>query len=376
MSKIQIISRHQNGCDWYRCVLPAIYLQKDIEWCKTNSIEMLWIAQQEHKIDCDILIYNKLIATDVSVLRSLQDKGMKIIVDIDDYWILSQNHAHYDQWMTKVFDNQKYSNAELTIQHITNADLVICTSMRLQEKVREYNKNTVVIPNALPFGEGIYQPGIREPHDKMGFLYAGGVSHLPDVQLLSGKFKRIGTDKSIIDYAEFIIAGYEQKKETRRMYNNREDYNAKNDKFTTETKSVKGPYDQMVNIFSYTNSYRVIPSAPVNKYLSCYDLADVSLVPLVDSSWNAMKSELKLLEAATRSIPCIVSNVSPYSDLRPCEGVMWVENADDWIPYIKKCIREPNWVKDMGHTSAKWIKEMYDLKVWNETRKQVFANLV
>jgi glycosyltransferase involved in cell wall biosynthesis len=363
--RIQIVARPSNGCDLYRCVLPAIYLQKDVAWSSRNSIEMLWIAQGEQKIDCDILIYNKLIGTSIDRLKYLQKQGMKIIVDIDDMWVLPPGHAHAKDWNGS-------GNDKLTVEHMKMADLVTCTSMRLQEAIRPYNKNTVVIPNALPFGDGVYQSGIREPHDKLAFIYAGGVSHLPDVELLRGKFQRIGTDKSITDKAEFILAGYEQM--SQKVYHTKADYEQLNDNYTI--KQIPGPYDQMVGIFKYTNSYKVIPTAHVTQYIKCYDQADVVLAPLVDNSWNGYKSVLKVLESASRNIPIICSNVPPYSDLRPCEGIMFVEKADDWIAYIRKCIKEPNFVQDMGYKLSDWVREDYSLTTWNETRKQLYSSLI
>jgi len=369
--RIQVVARHKQGCDWFRCVLPAIYLQKDIEWCKNNSIEMLWIAHDELKIDCDILIYNKLIATTIERLKHLKKNGMKIVVDVDDHWILPPGHAHYQQWMTCTEPGQTKSNSELTEEHMRLADVVTCTSMRLQEVIRKFNKNTVVIPNALPFGHGLYQQGIREPNDKMVFLYAGGVSHLPDVELLKGKFQRIGTDPYLVQRAEFVLAGYE--KEKQKLYKTKQDYEQRNSNFTT--KDIHGLYDDMVSIFKQTNSYKVINSEPVNKYISCYDQADVVLAPLVENTWNSFKSNLKVLEASSRELPIICSAVAPYSDLRPCEGIMFVEKSSDWIDYIRKCVKEPQWTKDMGLQLASWIREEYNLVRWNLVRQQLYSTL-
>jgi len=367
MAKIQIVARPNAGCDFYRCVLPAMHLQKDTEWCKTNSIEMLWIAKDEHKIDCDILIYNKLIGTPIHILKGLQKKGMKIIVDIDDLWHLPPGHAHERDWNGS-------GNNKLTEEHMKMADLITCTSMRLRETILPFNKNVVVIPNAVVFGQGDYKPSIREPHDKMAFIYAGGVSHLPDVELLSGKFKRIGGDPLIKRSAEFIIAGYE--KQTQKKYFTKEDYQQQNNNFKVE--QVVGYYDKMVNIFSYTGAHKVIRSLGVTKYMQCYDQADVSLVPLVDNRWNSMKSELKLIEAGCKKIPVIVSNVAPYSDVIEFqnEGAMLVNTPDDWIKYIKYCIKNPNFVTDAGEKLLNWTSDNYNLIKWNETRKQLFKSLI
>ena len=198
--KIQLVVRDKSGCEYHRIILPFSYMGKDPSWSSKHSIEMLFIAQDEHFIDCDILVYNKCIATPVEVLKQLQAQGMKIVVDIDDYWILPPGNPYAPQWNGS-------GNDKLTEEHIKIANLVICTSMRLQEKVRELNKNTVVIPNALPFGDGQFAPGEKIVTDKMSFLYAGGVGHLADVKLLEGKFKCVGYQ---IDYSFKYIAVYQK----------------------------------------------------------------------------------------------------------------------------------------------------------------------
>lgn len=364
MAKIQVIGRQNSGCDYFRCVLPAIYLQKDIKWCENNTIEMLWIAQDEWQIDCDILIYNKLIFTPIQVLKDLQSKGMKIIVDVDDYWVLPPSHIN-SQWNSS-------GNDKLTLDHIRIADVVTCTSLRLQEEIRKHNKNTVVIPNAFPFGDGVFKRSETIHEGNLTrFIYAGGVSHLPDIELLRGKFKRIGSDNFIRNNAEFILAGYDKAKQ-KKYYTNKDQQEQNNN---YEIIDARGPYDTMTSIFAQTRSHRVLSTLHVTEYLKHYDQADVALVPMVESSWNSMKSILKILEAATREIPVICSNVAPYSDLRPCEGIMFVESPDNWIEYIRKCIKEPEWTKEQGKNLANWIKAEYDLVTWNETRKELFKNL-
>ncbi len=373
--KIQIVARHQAGCDWYRCILPAIYLQKDIEWCKTNSIEMLWIGQDEWKLDCDILIYNKLISTPVSVLKQYQQQGMKIVVDVDDMWILPS-------WHTKDPQNRegnqwnKSGNAQLTQEHIEMADMVTCTSMRLQEEIRKFNKNTIVIPNAVPFGEGLYTDTNRVSSDKVRFLYAGGVAHLPDVKLLEGKFRKIASEPYIKDNAEFILAGYEKARKSTKEYRSKEDMDKGNENYTIKTEDIVGAYDYMKTIFSHTGSSRVIETLPVNKYISVYDQADVVLAPMVDDPWNHKKSVLKAIEAATRRLPLLCSSVPPYSDLKPCEGVMYVETPEQWLHYIRRCIKEPQWRIDQGQLLYEKMSKDYELTIWNQVRKEMFLSLM
>jgi glycosyltransferase involved in cell wall biosynthesis len=359
--KVQFVVQQHSGISYHRLINPMEFMKWDSE---EDSAEMLWIHEDEHKVNGDILYFNKFIAMDKSQLEVVKKKGIKIIVDIDDSWDLPINHIFYDMWT-------KLNNTKRVLDAVKLADLVICTTMRLQDKIRPYNKNTAVVPNAFPFGYDTYKPMPVE-HEKMGFIYVAGSTHLPDVELLRGKFKRIGSDSYIKSNAEFMLAGYEESKGMR--YKTKEDLLAKNGNYNII--KVRDVWDKMATIFSETGSYKIIPSTNLDEYINFYDQADVALIPLCNTDWNSYKSELKIVEAACKGLPVICSRVLPYSTLYGKEGIMWVERPDDWLTHIKYCIKNPNYVKDMGEKLSTWVKESYDLLIWNETRKQLFKSIL
>jgi len=356
--KVQFVVQGKSGIAYYRSINPMEFMQ----WDESDTAEMLWIGQDEHKIDADILFYSKFIGTDVEQIKLLKRKGIKIIVDVDDSWELPVDHPFYSTW-------QQRGNAQKIIENIKLADIVTCTTLRLQDKIRQYNKNTVVIPNAFPFGYDNYKP-MPISHEKMSFIYAGGSYHVYDIELLRGKFKRIGGDPYIKKNAEFILAGYEptyiEKFETRAQW----------EKQKPAKLQVSGVWEKMSNVFAQTNSYRILPSAQLDTYIDFYDQADVSLIPLRETNFNSYKSELKIVEAGCKGIPVICSKVLPYSTLYGKEGIMWIETSNDWIKHIKYCIKNPEYVKDMGAKLSEWVREDYDLIKWNKTRKELFKSLI
>lgn len=357
-NKYNTICSQGSGCDWHRIVQPMTYLTTGEE-CK-----LLWWGEDEINISCDILMYNKMCSSPIDILRIMKQNGMKIVVDIDDLPELPPQHVMYHSW-------QRNNSTQVVQEHMKLADVVICTSMLLQDKVREFNKNTVVIPNALPYSEYTPDP---QPRDKMTFMYMGGVTHLPDVKLLEGKFKRIGSDTWIKDRAEFILAGYEKSKRERRVNYRQADGTITPGETVTEEVH-DGPYDRMKNIFSYTNSYDIRPTLPLWEYMNHYDHADVALIPLEQTEWNRYKSTLKIAECGAKGIPAIVSKVEPYwPELKDAPGILWVEN-NDWLTPIKWCIKNLQKVKEMGHELREYCKEHYELMTWNITRKNVLDSL-
>lgn len=350
-----------SGISYHRLVNPFSYLDMgpDVE------LEMLFFGEDEHKIDCDILYYSKFLNTDPKFLKLLKDKGTKIVVDIDDHWVLPENHPNYIQWNANKM-------SEKIVENLKIADLVICTTMKLQEAVREHCKNTVVIPNAFPVGEECYMPVEKELCDKMKFIYVAGSTHLPDCKLLDGKFKRIGSDPSIKNKAEFILAGYEQTK--KRRYLTKADMVAKNNNFVEEDSW--GIWEKMRTIFKQTGSWSVQNSLSLDDYMNHYDNADVSIIPLVNTTWNSYKSTLKIVESGFKGLMTICSDVQPYNNLKPCEGIWWIDNKNQWGEAIKYCVKNPEYVKDQGKKLYEWITKEYDLFQWNAVRKQVLLNLV
>lgn len=358
--RVQFVVSPKSGLSYHRLINPMEFMQ----WDEGDSAQMLYVIEDEHLIDGDILYFNKFIGMEAPQLRSLQKKGIKIVIDVDDSWDLPVGHPFYPIWKHR-------GNREKVIDNLKLADLVICATDKLQTKVRELNKNTAVIPNAFPFGYDVYLPN-PGPRQKMSFIYVAGSTHLPDVKLLEGKFKRIGGDQWIKDRAQFILAGYEPTIVPK--YKTKADYKARNGNFVNS--KVTGVWDRMSSIFSQTNAHRIIPATDLDAYINFYDQADVAIIPLCDTDWNSYKSELKIVEAATKGIPVICSNVEPYKNLRPCEGVMWVEKPDQWIEWFKYCIKNPNYVKDQGAKLHEWMKEEYDLIKWNQVRKELFKSLM
>lgn len=358
--KIQVIVQQKAGISYHRFINPLSYMK----WPAGTTAEIIWVGDDEKNINCDILMYNKYCATSVNALKDMKKAGMKTVVDMDDLWILPKNHPNYDAW-------ERNRHSERIVEHLKIADLVICTSMLLQDKVREINKNTVVIPNAFPYGQEMYKPQ-PVPHSKMTFMYMGGSTHYPDVKLLEGKFRRIGSIPHIKNNAEFVLAGYEKAQAKRFL--TQMDKDADNEHF--QMIDIRGDYDKMATVFSHTGSHRVLPSVNLDEYINYYDQADVALVPLVSSEWNSMKSTLKIAEAGCKALPVICSRVQPYwPELQDAPGILWVDDKKNWLDHIRWCVDNPVQVIDMGRQLAEYCDKHYNLITWNQVRKQVIESL-
>ena len=112
---------------------------------------------------------------------------------------------------------------------------------------------------------------------------------------------------------------------------------------------------------------------PHTEYMNFYNEADVSIVPLHQSTFNCLKSNLKVLEAACKKIPVIASKVHPYDT---CPYVIHVEKQTDWYKSIKKLANDSIYRKELGQANYEWCNAYFNLDKWNVVRHQMYSSLI
>ena len=333
--RIITVGQRNSGVSFHRLFNPVIYLEK--EYAMMTDV----LTEKELDKGYDIVFINRYIAgTEVDELVRLRDKyGFKLVVDVDDYWHLDPWHILYGKYPYKK-----------VIDHIKVADLVICSNNDLAVHVDELNKNWIVIPNALPYGQDQFTD-VKTESDRVRFVYAGSVTHEKDIAILKNPMKRVASDVITKNNSRFILCGY------------------------SEDKQVANEWGRMIN--DYLCGFKIdgyIRSAlPVDQYMNFYNEADACLIPLVDSKFNSMKSNLKVLEAAVKNAPAIASNVKPYSD---CKYIIPVGHQGGWFTNIKKVVKDAIYRQEMGLANGEWCRQNFDLVKVNKLRSQVFESII
>lgn len=333
--RIITVGQRNSGVSFHRLFNPIIYLEKD--YAMMTDV----LTEEELDKGYDIVFINRYIAgMEVNEIVRLREKyGFKLVVDIDDYWYLDPWHILYGKYPTKK-----------VIDHIKIADLVTCSNNDLAVYIDELNKNWIVIPNALPYGEDQFTD-VKTESDRVRFVYAGSITHGKDIALLKNPMKRVATDVITKNNSRFILCGYSQAKE------------------------VANEWGRMIN--DYMCGFKVDgyirEALPVDQYMNFYNEADACLIPLVDSKFNSMKSNLKVLEAAVKNAVVIASNVKPYSD---CPYIIPVNHQSGWFENIKKVVKDAIYRQEMGIANGEWCRENFNLIKVNELRGQVFKSII
>lgn len=290
----------------------------------------------------DILFFNRVNRfCDGDLDKARELFGCKIAVDIDDYWNLPPDHIYHELY--------KRQEAPLIEANIRQADLVIASTSRLAEKAAKLNNNVQVVPNAIPFGEDQFTAE-REASERVRIFWAGGSTHEKDIDILRGPVRRLTAHKEMI---EMIIGGYSATSEGERYI-----------------------WDTMARSFTdgLRLPFQIFPGVPPDQYMNLYNNADICLVPLRGIEWNGYKSNLKILEAAVKKIPAIVSAVAPYIDDADAP-VIWVNKSSDWYKNIKTLIYDKSQREELGSLLNEWGRKNYDLREINGRRLAAFANL-
>lgn len=333
MMRILGISRIDSGCGYHRVVLPLGFMD-EIEGYVTNIPTIEVMAKQ-----WDLFFFNRFSPFDENLDLVRKELNAKVIMDMDDDWKLPASHIAYNAYQQL---NKRLEN------NIITSDIITCTNERLAEKIYPLNKNVHIYANALPFGSDQFHDHKIES-EFIRIFWCGSVTHEHDLAILRNPIRRLDNKK-----IQMVIGGY-----------------------NADNQLSKTTWDKMVNFFTNNKklNYKILNGLMPNEYMQLYMEADIMLIPLENSAWHSCKSNLKILEAAAKKIPCIVSNVEPYNRDKDAP-VLWVNNQSDWVKHINYLVNNKNAIKDYGERLFEWANKKYHLQNINKDRRRMFQNIV
>lgn len=325
------VTHKESGCGYHRVMLPLAFMN-DIKGYVTNYIT------EDKTDDWDILLYNRICQYDLNWKKTKELLGCQVVMDIDDHWQLPVNHLYYNTYQ---------DIAERIERNLMQADLVTVTNSNLLNKVKQFNDNVIVMPNALPYGLNQFND-TRVKSDKVRLFWCGSISHDNDIKILKEPLKRLQGRKDI----QMVMGGY----------NDSDAY----------TKSI---WDKMFSMFTGNLPSIKLHSASPTQYMDMYNYADIVLIPLEDSEWHACKSNLKILEAAAKRLPVICSNVAPYN-MDVDAPVLWVNNQKDWFRYINLLTNNPSLRENLGNELYAWASKRYNFQEINQQRYDAYKSII
>lgn len=337
-----------NSSAYHRIITPLALMGVD-DIHITNNILKCNFANY------DIFMYSRVSVLDYidQIKEFSREMGFKICLDIDDFWEVDPHHIAYA-------GNKEGDYVKEQVKHIMAADVILTTHSRLAAEIKPFNKNVYVLPNAIPRCEQFCIETI--PHHLTRLFWQGSVTHEEDIKLLQRPIECLN---KIAGKIKMVMAGVELDPEEevidgKIMHLTHSDvwYNMGLD-YTANTK----------------HQYKLIAGLPITDYYKAYAHADICLIPLLNTKFNSMKSNLKVLEAANLSLPVICSPVHPYLGL----PVIYAAGTKGWVSNITRLVESKDYQKEAGAELKEFCDIHFDFHKINRERRQILehtANLV
>lgn len=401
-----------SGCDWHRITQPLIHLGLSIKEMVLNGEKMSMELKAQHhaKFDfsperytlitsplgqlqstnldvikkteeylgsCSILLFNRTAGMAMEQLDMIRKKfGLKIVMDMDDYWQLNDDHAISKWW--------KDTNQEqIILDYLYFCDAIIVTTERLREKVLPHNPNCYVIPNCVDIMREVNDREFKTP---TRFGYVGGSTHVIDIKTIEKVFKHhsdidislCGFDNPIRDLLEKEEAKWKNPIYRNLQIKNGWHFPQWNGITRASDQIIKCPWNKMESMVSNggkNKNYHRVETKNLFTYMQHYDNIDVALAPLHACEWSSYKSSLKAYEAAAKGCALIAQRCAPFSDDLPEDVVTFCDTEQDWIEAIEKH-KNLDYTIEMAAKLQEWVRENRSYDVINKVRLDVFKQII
>jgi glycosyltransferase involved in cell wall biosynthesis len=405
MSKIRILAipPDSHGVGKYRILDPFKYIGDNYSDEFHVDISLDPENEDEFFKNYDIVVFHSFIhktnhEDNIKRIKFLKSNGIKVVMDIDDFWSPDQRHPMFNQIKQNELPRKKVEMMKLS-------DYITCTTEYFANTIRKKLniKNVFVFPNAIDPNEKQFQPNPIKS-DRIRFGWLGGSSHLHDLEIL-----RSGISSIIDQYdnVQFVLCGFDTRgnvseinpqtgeKRVRKIQPKETVWYKYEEIFTNNYKSIDNDYKDYLMKFTDTievntndKKYVRVWTQPIGRYGVNYNLFDVSLSPIIPSEFNSNKSQLKIIESGFHKKPIIASETTPYTiDLKNAikdgkltndgNALLVPENKNhkQWYKYMKLLIENPNIIEDLGNRLYETVKDKYSLVTVSKNRTEFFKTI-
>lgn len=401
--KVLVINSDMDGVGYHRLLSPYICfdeedIQIDLRLMMDGSLPLFderFMSQYKIIVANKPLVFNDQ-KHDEIFNDIIKNNNIKKVLDLDDYWILTNSHPNYKIWKEK---NQQAVVEKMFVE----SDAITTTTEFLANKIREFNTNVVICPNAINLKEQQWTNDKKlRVNNKIRFLWGGGITHLYDLRLLKKSFENL--EKDFLEKSQMIMCGYDLRMMTPKGMKKddprRSNWTFFENIFTNNRKWLKNSdynqwlwsaedngrdnygYNEKFNNEFYIRRW----TKPILLYGTMYNESDVVLAPLKNNNtFNSVKSQLKIVEAGAHHCPIICSNYGPYTidDIEgkldgKQKGFLVDENTDDsmkWYECMKFYVENPDKIIEHGENLYEYVKENYNIDKINKNRAELFRKL-
>jgi glycosyltransferase involved in cell wall biosynthesis len=413
--KVLVIPSDRSGVSKFRSVDPHLKLQElygndfFVEIVTAGTDGFNWDDEKTFK-DFDMVHFHRALpmikngqiqpayGEDAEELfKKFRKHDVKLIMDLDDYWMVTQDHPAYH--------SIKDSGMDRDIKHnIGLVDYVTTTTPLYAKEISKLNKNVIILPNAVDPSEEQFQHKPEPTDKKMRIGWLGGSSHEADLNLAAGSVSQFL--KKHKEDTQFVLCGFDLRgninevnqqtgQQTTRKIRPEESVWTRYEKmFTGNYGNLSPEYTKELLEYDDTTSgkdegYRRVWTKPITTYAQNYNLFDVSLAPVKEHMFNKMKSQLKVIEAGFHKKALITSDFGPYQidlinayerggKINPDGNALLVpkiRNHKQWGKYLEFLYNNPELITQLGENLYNSVQK-YHIDNVTKDRAEFYKSIV
>jgi len=310
--KIALIENQSIGVNIHRLLTPYSHLQNSHEVVMTNGVLTT---------DYDIVVFNRLPNQCLTDLEKLKAKGVKIVVDLDDWIELPRYHYGYSKNSIK--------QIAPILDSLNLADIITTSTYTLQKELKKLGYNSEVLPNFI-------QHNLKNEPTEHAIGWVGGAGHVNNLFTMSKPLQA--------EYkAKRILGGYTKDEIQSEWY--------------LKIMSGNGKYDIEVRTPTLQN------------YINLYRDITIGLLPSFNDTFTLCKSDLRALEYASMGIVG-VTNGGCYERTKALKV-----NDKTFEKTVKRLINFKDYYSDMQALQVEWFIERNDIKKITQKRLQIIESL-
>ena len=388
---VLVVPSDRYGVGHYRSVSPHSYLDKlyGNEFNVEINYEPNYMDLESFK-KYNIIHIHKGLINDMNIMWNFLDyckaNDIVTVMDIDDNWDVGPQHPLY-------FTHKKLGLDKMIIENLKRFDYVTTTTEIFANKIKKYNQNVLVFPNAIDPTDDQYS-SVKNPSNKIRFGFVMGSAHEKDMEQFRGVFSSL--PQEVRDKMQVVLCGYDLRGQItvmdkdgntieQRPIKPEESVWYSYEKTCTNNYSLCSPvYTDFLKKFMKdvqwpmvdTEFYRREWTKDVSEFAKHYRNLDVLFAPLECNGFNEVKSELKFIEAGFTRTAVIATNYGPYTigskplfkfggEVDPEGNCVLIDDRKkhkEWKKAIIKLVNNPELISQLQENMYNHVKDRYDIR--------------
>jgi glycosyltransferase involved in cell wall biosynthesis len=403
---ILVVPSDTFGVGHYRSVSPHTHLDRlygnefeieikyNVDWSDLHSFDKYDLIHIHKGFYRDIEVFWKF-------LDYCKENNITTVIDIDDNWDVGPQHPLY-------LSNKTMKVPEKIIENLRRFDYVTTTTEIFANKIKKFNKNVFVFPNAIDPNEEQYQP-IKNESKRLRFGFVMGSAHEKDMEQFKGVVNSLPPD--VKDKIQIVLCGFDLRgtanlinPKTGELMGQRplkptESVWYSYEKTCTDNYNVCSPeYKEFLHKFLKNvqwpfvdnEIYRREWTKDVSEFAKHYRNIDVLFAPLDCNGFNEVKSELKFIEAGFTKTAVICTDFGPYTigskslfkrggeidEEGNCILIDPNRKHKDWRRAIVKLAKNPEYVELLKNNLYETVKDKYNIENITNRRAEWYKSII